>query len=151
MRAKMYWTLADYAAGQCSHAQIGTERPTANVTLESSEGLDNDLIGLNEAPVAVARRLAHKALRTVEKLLDDPDPAVALRAAKEVLDRGYGKPAVVVIDKTKDTAGEPWPEWLTSRRLAYQESSHYAEDVKPKERTLLPAPQADRDPDETKH
>lgn len=45
----------------------------------------------------LARAHGQRAFERLLELIDDPDPRVALMAAKEVLDRAYGKPA-----QTKD-------------------------------------------------
>ena len=39
-----------------------------------------------------------------------------------------------VLPPPSQSQAQQWPEWLSNRRLAYQESAQYAEDVKPKEK-----------------
>lgn len=50
---------------------------------------------------ARARELGDRALDVIREGLDDPDPKVKLAAAKEVFDRGWGKPVQMTADITK--------------------------------------------------
>lgn len=50
---------------------------------------------------AKAREYAGRALEVLSEALDDDDPKVRLAAAKEVLDRGYGKPVSMTADVSK--------------------------------------------------
>ncbi len=43
---------------------------------------------------ALARKNTKRAMERIVELIEDADPRVALMAAKEVLDRAYGKPKV---------------------------------------------------------
>lgn len=43
-----------------------------------------------------------------------------------------------VLPEPEAKQAQEWPEWLTARRLAYQESQKVAEDIKFKEPTKLP-------------
>ena len=60
--------------------------------------------GLDRKKLMMLRNLeglTDKAIRTLERLLDDPNPSAALGAAKEVLDRNLGKPKQnVTVDVT---------------------------------------------------
>ena len=47
---------------------------------------------------AKAREYADRALEVLSEALDDDDPKVRLAAAKEVLDRGYGKAVSMTAD-----------------------------------------------------
>jgi hypothetical protein len=49
---------------------------------------------------AIARLAAPRALAKIEALMDDPDPRVAIDAAKHVLDRAIGKPIAMSADVT---------------------------------------------------
>lgn len=54
----------------------------------------NPFGGMPRAKVLALKKLeglTDKAIRTLERLLDDPNPSAALGAAKEVLDRNLGK------------------------------------------------------------
>lgn len=42
-------------------------------------------------------------------------------------------PTIAPVLPQPDTVNHVWPEWLSNRRLAYQEDAKYAEDVKQKE------------------
>jgi len=41
--------------------------------------------------VPEARKMARKALVTLKKLMDDPDAKIRFMAAKEVIERGFGR------------------------------------------------------------
>ena len=49
---------------------------------------------------AIAREAAPKAIERLAMLIDDPDPRVAIDAAKHVLDRAVGKPIAMSADIT---------------------------------------------------
>lgn len=51
---------------------------------------------------SLARKNTKRAMERIVELIDDEDPRVALMAAKEVLDRAYGKPKVAEDDETGD-------------------------------------------------
>ena len=53
---------------------------------------------------AMAREHTERAINRVQGLIDDPDPKIALAAAKEIFDRGHGKPtqAIVTIPARKE-------------------------------------------------
>jgi hypothetical protein len=83
-----------------------------------------------------ARRLAQHATPLAIKALIDVaeqqgDLPAKVKAAQAILDRGWGKPEVTQVNINPPE--REWPTWLTSRRLAYQESSRYAEDIVPLE------------------
>ncbi|MBZ9894233.1 DUF5681 domain-containing protein [Mesorhizobium sp. BR1-1-6] len=50
---------------------------------------------------AKAREYADRALEVISEALGDDDPKVRLAAAKEVLDRGYGKAVSMTADVSK--------------------------------------------------
>jgi hypothetical protein len=50
---------------------------------------------------AKAREHGDKALAVLSDALADPDPRTRIAAAKEILDRGYGKAVVMTADVTK--------------------------------------------------
>lgn len=50
---------------------------------------------------AKAREYADRALEVIAEALEDVDPKVRLAAAKEVFDRGYGKPVSMTADVSK--------------------------------------------------
>ena len=50
----------------------------------------------------LARKNTRRAMERIVELIDDEDPRVALMAAKEVLDRAYGKPKVIEDDDGGD-------------------------------------------------
>ena len=50
---------------------------------------------------AKAREYADRALEVIAEALEDADPKVRLAAAKEVFDRGYGKPVSMTADVSK--------------------------------------------------
>lgn len=108
------WTLMEFHAGLCSESELGRPKP----------------------PVIHARRLAQHATPLAIKALIDVaeqqgDLPAKVKAAQAILDRGWGKPEVTQVNINPPE--REWPSWLTSRRLAYQESSRYAEDIVPLE------------------
>jgi hypothetical protein len=50
---------------------------------------------------AKAREHADKALDVIAAALDDQDPKVRIAAAKEIFDRGFGKPVTMTADVSK--------------------------------------------------
>ena len=51
---------------------------------------------------SLARKNTKRAMERIVELIDDEDPRVALMAAKEVLDRAYGKPKMIEDDDGGD-------------------------------------------------
>jgi len=51
---------------------------------------------------SLARKNTRRAMERIVELIDDEDPRVALMAAKEVLDRAYGKPKMIEDDDGGD-------------------------------------------------
>ena len=51
----------------------------------------------------LARAHGQRALERLVELIDDPDPRVAFMAAKEILDRGFGRPAPAEEDADERT------------------------------------------------
>lgn len=49
---------------------------------------------------AIAREAAPKAIERLVTLVSDPDPRVAIDAAKHILDRAVGKPVAMTADVT---------------------------------------------------
>jgi len=123
-----FWTPEDLLAGLCTLAEVGRPKP----------------------PIREARRLAQQATpKAIQALIavaeQNEDLPAKVKAAQAILDRGWGKAEVTQVNINPPE--REWPEWLTSRRLAYQESSQYAEDIVPKElqgrpREVLEAPAA---------
>ena len=109
-----FWTPEDLLAGLCSLAEVGRPKP----------------------PIREARRLAQQATpKAIQALIavaeQNDDLPAKVKAAQAILDRGWGKAEVTQVNINPPE--REWPEWLTSRRLAYQESSQYAEDIVPLE------------------
>jgi HEAT repeat protein len=53
----------------------------------------------------LAMKKSPEAFERITQLLDDPDPRISLAAAKEILDRAYGRPAQAV--EVSGTDGAP--------------------------------------------
>jgi hypothetical protein len=109
-----YWTPEDLVAGLCTLAEVGRPKP----------------------PIREARRLAQQAtVKAVKALIDvaeqNEDLPAKVKAAQALLDRGWGKAEVTNVNINPPE--REWPAWLTSRRLAYQEASQYAEDIMSRE------------------
>jgi hypothetical protein len=79
-------------------------------------GRVKDNVGPYNLP-ALARTYTAQALKRIGQILDDETapPAVVLRAAEIVFDRGWGKPAQTVAVEVTDTRS---PEQLTRDELA---------------------------------
>jgi hypothetical protein len=81
-----------------------------------------DLERLSHTPQEVVEAAIHRLMRICTEARDDN---VALKAATVLLDRVLGRPAVqaqpMLTTEGLSPAGA-WPEWLTQRRLAYQEN-----------------------------
>lgn len=116
------WTVEDAAAGKCDPASVGNPRYS-------------DL-----SARALARRHTAAAIATLVDIASQKeDLTAATKAAQAILDRGWGKPEQTQLNLNPPP--QAWPEWLTQRRLAYQESSQYAEDIVAREvPPALPAP-----------
>ena len=73
-------------------ADNGVQRDAKGRLLKGGGSLNRS--GLDRKKLMMLRNLeglTDKAIRTLERLLDDPNPSAALGAAKEVLDRNLGK------------------------------------------------------------
>jgi hypothetical protein len=109
-----FWTPEDLIAGLCTLAEVGRPKP----------------------PIREARRLAQQATpKAIQALIavaeQNDDLPAKVKAAQAILDRGWGKAEVTQVNINPAT--HEWPEWLTNRRLAYQEAAEYAEDIVPRE------------------
>lgn len=124
------WSLADFRAGLCKFEDVDNPK-VGSPPPEPPPEVADEVLDPEEGPIDYARRLAPKALKTIEKLMDADDDTIALRASREMLDRGYGKPPVTQVNLTPPN--NEWPAWLSARRLSYQESAQYAEDIVPRE------------------
>lgn len=78
---------------------------------------------------ALARKNTKKAMQRIIDLIDDGDPRVAFMAAKEVLDRAYGKPKVVEDDGSDKKS-------LTINIVRYEQADQNVTDAQPAVRTL---------------
>lgn len=78
---------------------------------------------------ALARKNTKKAMQRIVDLIDDSDPRVAFMAAKEVLDRAYGKPKVVEDDGSDKKS-------LTINIVRYEQADQNVTDAQPAVRTL---------------
>jgi hypothetical protein len=80
----------------------GVQRDAKGRLLKGGGSLNKS--GLDRKKLMMLRNLeglTDKAIRTLERLLDDPNPSAALGAAKEVLDRNLGKVKQnVIVDVT---------------------------------------------------
>lgn len=61
----------------------------------------------------LARSKGKEAFERIVVLMDDDDPKVSMAAAKEVLDRAYGKPAQAITGPDGDLPIELVVRWLT--------------------------------------
>lgn len=66
-----------------------------------AKGVSGNPGGRPKGIAAKAREHTDKALEVLTTALDDADPRVRVTAAKEVLDRGWGKPLAMTVDVTK--------------------------------------------------
>lgn len=78
---------------------------------------------------ALARKNTKKAMQRIIDLIDDGDPRVAFMAAKEVLDRAYGKPKVADDDGSDKKS-------LTINIVRYEQADQNVTDAQPAVRTL---------------
>lgn len=64
-------------------------------------GVSGNPGGRPKGIAALARQHTDKALEVLSSALDDADGRIRVAAAKELLDRGYGKPIAMTADVTK--------------------------------------------------
>ena len=64
------------------------------------KGVSGNPGGRPKGLAARAREHADKAIEVLVAGMDDDDPRVQIAAAKEILDRGYGKPLTMTADVT---------------------------------------------------
>jgi hypothetical protein len=64
-------------------------------------GVSGNPGGRPKGIAALARQHTDKALEVLSTALDDADGRIRVAAAKELLDRGYGKPIAMTADVTK--------------------------------------------------
>lgn len=97
-----------------------------------------------DLPPQTAAELATIAMRRLATLCDTTkDEHVAIKAASVILDHTLGKPseARAPLQPLPETE-QDWPEWLTARRLAYQEGQGASQETleAPSEPEPLPEP-----------
>lgn len=129
---------------------VGQVAYVYGVTLEYIQGLFQPprFLGNNQATKALELARLDVATRALMPRVEvgDLDAIAALIKVQSRRSRylGLDTPAQFNVSGQLDHIHQ-WPEWLTSRRLAYQESAQYAEDIVPRE--LQGRPQADPAPE----
>jgi hypothetical protein len=73
----------------------------ATVGIPWPKGVSGNPGGRPKGIAAKAREHGDRALEVLSNALEDPDPRTRIAAAKEILDRGYGKAVVMTADVTK--------------------------------------------------
>lgn len=129
----MYWTIEDLNAGLCRVEDLGNPKPAPAAVAAPVAPIDLTDKSLRER-LRVDALQAYHDLGGVEYLKKNP----------ELLDKILAKtitPEPVLAQTNVAVMGE-WPEWLTHRRLAYQESAQTAEDVRIKRPGRIAAPAA---------
>lgn len=111
----LVWLPEDALAFRCPVESVGCLRDPATL-LGPPEGLPEGL----RPDQAAAQRMAPFALLHLARLATG-DGRSAVDACKELLLRAYGPPAAgAAPGQAPNTA---FPDWLTHRRLAYQEGN----------------------------
>lgn len=106
-------------------AQLGEMRPAAEV-------MDAAVVVLDTSPEAMDRVGTSTLMRLAQQSRDLP---TALKAALALLDRTRGRvmpPVQPPASQELPKPEEEWPEWFTSRRLAYQEEQSSKTDELPR-------------------
>jgi len=107
------WTLDDALALRCPVEAVGTLRPASQV------------VGPALEPTQTTReRMVAFALAHLCRIAQGDDRA-AVDACRELLTRCAPPPG----EATGANGPASWPDWLTSRRLAYQEGDERAHDA----------------------
>lgn len=104
------WTFQDYVERKCLLSQVDMPKPDSGTARR------------------LAREYAPDAVRKLIHLLECSDPAIALKAANSLLDRGFGRPdQSMTVDSTQTTVVEM--PWITAQRLAYRMDQRISQDI----------------------
>lgn len=125
--ARSQWEGTDMTYSEVAK-QLGVAVPTVTLRAKREMWVKSDVIDvqrINYTP----RQLAEIAVRTLVRACNQTrDPAAAVKAAGMLLDRTMGRVAAVqeapmLPPEMPEGTPKPneWPDWLESRRLAYQE------------------------------
>lgn len=115
----MFWTPENLLAGLCTVADLGKPRPASGVVVPPVVVSEDDLAKPLREVLRGAALKAFLELGPVEFLKANPD-LLGKMLARYAAPEPYTPPTPQQQD---------WPEWLTARRLAYQESAETAADV----------------------
>jgi len=144
------WRTRDFQAGRCSLEDIGKPKPP------EPEPTPEPVLELAPEPVTVIavdevidpkESPGDKVVRLTMQALDDLGGVEFFKAHPDLMKKVLTKIAPSEQMRPRfigqDATGNDWPEWLTARRLAYQESAIYAEDVKAKEPVRMESPEVE--------
>ena len=107
-----YWTYEDMVGGRCRARDIGCPRGNALVTADAPTV---EVTRLDTSPAGIVRAAVETLLRAAQQTRD---LGSAVKAASALL-RYYAPPPQPL--GALPVGEQEWPEWLTQRRLAYQE------------------------------
>jgi hypothetical protein len=89
-------------------AQLANLKPVQKGEVRNPQGI-NAFTGAKAEMMSFAQKLQAKAMRVLEKQLESDDERVAQAAAREVLDRAFGKPVAPVAETDAQGNDRPPP------------------------------------------
>lgn len=120
--ARMQWELMPEMSITTVAQQLNVAIPTVSIRAKR-EGWSKVVVVDAELPAQTCVALAASALRRLNRIVEhSTDDNIATRAAAIILGYTLGRPTSAgALPAPGDDPSQGWPEWLTARRLAYQE------------------------------
>ena len=122
--ARHRWETTELTYSEVA-SMLNVSVPTVSLRARRELWLKSEVVQLDRVNYS-PRELVEMSLRALVRAANQTyDMASAVKAAGMILDRTMGKVAAVqttpMLPSEAEQAAQEWPEWLTARRLMYQE------------------------------